>query len=341
MRHFNDLRDFSVEEINQLLDIAFMLKKADKRGACPQLLKDRSLGMIFAESSTRTRVSFEVAMTKLGGHAVYMKPGEIHLGKAETVKDSALVLSRFLDVIMARVHGHDEILELAEHATVPVINGMTEYLHPCQALCDLMTMVEFMPAGKELKDAKMAFIGDCTDYENVGTALSHLLPRFGAELIYGSPKEYTGDDAFYEPARKACEEGGGKFSIVEDAKEAVKDADFIYASVMWYAGYDENEQRRRDIFMPNYQITEELASLASPEAKFMHYLPALRGYEMTDGIMDHERSVLWDQAENRMYSEMAILVYLLYPSIKLNTASEAQKAVHKAKIEDYLEEILL
>lgn len=340
MRNFTDLRDFSTEEILQLVELAFKLKEADKHGACPQLLKDRSLGMIFAESSTRTRVSFEVGMTKLGGHAVYMKPGEIHLGKAETIKDSAIVLSRYVDALMARVHGHDEILELAEHATVPVINGMTEYLHPCQALCDLMTMIEFMPKDKKLEDVKLAFIGDCTDYENVGTALSHLLPRFGAEMVYGSPPEYTGDEDFYKPAREACAWGGGKFEIVEDPKEAVKDADFIYASVMWYAGYDENEARRREVFMPKYQISEELAELASPNAQFMHYLPALRGYEMTDGIMDHERSLLWDQAENRMYSEMAILVYLLYPSIKLGTASAAQKEFYRANVENYVEDIL-
>ena len=151
-RHFLNLADYSNEEIYELIELGRMLKCADKLGACPPLLHGASLGMIFDEPSTRTRISFEVAMTKLGGHALYLRPGEIHLGKSETVKDTALVMSRLLDAIEIRTSHDDEIAELAEHATIPVINGMGTYLHPCQALCDLMTISEHLPAGKALKD---------------------------------------------------------------------------------------------------------------------------------------------------------------------------------------------
>ena len=336
--HYLDLADFTNEEVLNMIELSRMLKRADKLGACPHLLEDRSLGMIFMESSTRTRISFEVAMTKLGGHALYLKPGEIHIGKSETVKDTALVLSRLVDAIEIRTTEDEDIAELAKHATVPVINGMGSYIHPTQALCDLMTMLENMPEGKDLSDVTLAFIGDATEYENCGTALSHILPRLGGNFIYASPEGYIADEEFYAPARKACELGGGTFTIVNDPEEAVKNADFIYSSVMWYEGYDADMEGRMKVFLPKYQLNEELAAKAPAHAKYMHYLPAQRGYEMTDGIMDSEMSLLWDQAENRLYSIMAILVKLLKGT--KHEASDALKAEQKAKIEAWMVENL-
>lgn len=335
-RNYLDLMDYTNEEVYKMIDLGMMLKRADKLGACPHLLEGKSLGMIFAESSTRTRISFEVAMTKLGGHALYLRPGEIHLGKSETVKDTALVMSRLLDAIEIRTVEDEDIAGLAEYASVPVINGMGYYLHPCQCLCDLLTIAEHLPEGKKLSDITMTFIGDATIYENVGTALSQILPRLGANFIYCVPEGYVAEDSFYEPVYKACEEGGGTFKILHDPKEAVKDADFIYSSVMWYDGYDANKEKRMKDFLPTYQVNDELISCAPDHCMFMHYLPAQRGYEMTDSAMDHERSLLWDGAENRLYGEMAILVYIMYNSCK--RPSEAVINQEKARIETWIAE---
>ncbi|MGG5317670.1 ornithine carbamoyltransferase [Enterococcus sp. AZ072] len=336
VRHFLDLMDFSNEEVYKMIDLSRKLKRADKLGACPKILEDMSLGMIFAESSTRTRISFEVAMTKLGGHGLYLRPGEIHLGKSETVKDTALVMSRLLDAVEIRTCEDEDIAELAEHADVPIINGMGTYLHPVQCLCDLVTMSEHLPEGKEISDITLTFIGDATIYENVGTALSHILPRLGANFIYAVPEGYEAEESFYAPVQKAIEEGGGTFSIMHDPVEAVKNADYIYSSVMWYEGFDSDREKRTKDFLPKYQINEELAAQAPDHAMFMHYLPAQRGYEMTDAIMDHERSLLWDQAENRLYGEMGLLVYLLEPLKK--KASAEVKAQETARIETWIAE---
>lgn len=336
--HFLDLMDFTNEEVYELIELGRMLKRADKLGACPHLLDGASLGMIFDEPSTRTRISFEVAMTKLGGHALYLRPGEIHLGKSETVKDTALVMSRLLDAIEIRSCADDEIAGLAQHASIPVINGMGTYLHPCQCLCDLMTMAEHLPKGKALSDVTLVFVGDATIYENVGTALSHILPRLGARFVYCVPEGYIADDEFYAPAYRACEEGGGTFEIVHDPKKAVENADYIYSSVMWYDGFDSDREKRMNDFLPDYQINEKLIAHAPDHAMFMHYLPAQRGYEMSDAVMDHERSLLWDGAENRLYGEMAILVKLMYAEHK--RASAEVKAHQKALIEAWIAEKL-
>lgn len=336
VRHFLDLLDYTNKEIYDMIELAKMLKRADKMGACPKLLEGRSLGMIFDEPSTRTRISFEVAMTKLGGHGLYLRPGEIHLGKSETVKDTALVMSRLLDAIEIRTCADQDIAELAEYATIPVINGMGTYLHPCQCLCDLVTISEHLPAGKTLSDITLAFIGDATIYENVGTALSQLLPRLGANFIYAAPEGYIADDSFYAPVYRSCEEGGGTFQIVHDPKKAVEHADFIYSSVMWYEGFDANKEKRMRDFLPDYQVNAELAACAPEHCQFMHYLPAQRGYEMTEEIMDHPRSLLWDGAENRLYGEMALLVYLLYRASP--RPSHEVKCWQKAEIEAWIAE---
>lgn len=335
-RNYLDLMDYTNKEVYDMLELGKMLKHADKLGACPKLLEGKSLGMIFAEPSTRTRISFEVAMTKLGGHGLYLRPGEIHLGKSETVKDTALVMSRLLDAIEIRTCEDEDIAGLAEYATIPVINGMGYYLHPCQCLCDLLTICEHLPEGKKLSDITMTFIGDATIYENVGTALSQILPRLGANFIYCVPRGYVADEDFYAPVRKACAEGGGTFEIMHDPKEAVKNADYIYSSVMWYDGYDADKEKRMKDFLPDYQVNEELIKYAPEHCMFMHYLPAQRGYEMSDAIMDHKRSLLWDGAENRLYGEMALLVYIMYNNCK--RPSDEVKNQEKAALETWISE---
>ncbi|MCP4819679.1 MAG: ornithine carbamoyltransferase [Shimia sp.] len=335
MKNFIDPLDFTNKQILDLVDLTLMLKKFDKMDACPELLKGKSLGMIFEESSTRTRISFEVAMTKLGGHALYLRPGEIHMGtRYESLYDTAKVISRFCDVICARVHEHDDMLDFARHVDVPLINAMTWTLHPCQVLCDLATMIEQKKPGKELKDLTVAWIGDTSDYECVANNHAQFLTRFGITLYHVSPEGFRLTGENLARAEAAAEQGGGKFIVTTDAEEAIKNADFVYTGTLWYHGQEDDAERRKEIFIPNFQVNEDIFAKAPDHAKFMHYLPAIRNAEVTDGVMDHERSIIFDQAENRLYSEMALLVSLL------NGAEEdkAQKAYAKACVKDFLKE---
>ena len=347
MKHFFDLWDYSTDEIMKMVEMTRMLKKADKKGACPKLLADASLSMIFAAPSTRTRVSFEVAMTKLGGHGLYLRPGELHLGDRETIKDTAKVLSGMTDAIIARVEDHKDIEELAKWAEVPVINGMTEYIHPTQALCDLVTIVENLPEGKELSDITLTFIGDTTLADCVATALSQLLPRFGATVIFASPKGYAANDDMghkmdnlTDRAHEACELGGGRFIITNDPVEAVKDADYVYTGPWWYHGYEDEktQELRRKVFSENYQVNMNLMKNAPEHVQFMHYMPALRDIEVTSDVMDWEQSLIFEEAENRLHTEKGILAWLVYPELKKKRASEALKLAEQARAEAYLDE---
>ncbi|MCP4819680.1 MAG: ornithine carbamoyltransferase [Shimia sp.] len=341
MKNFIDPWDFSTDELMQLVDFIILLKKADKLGACPKLLEDASLGMIFAAPSTRTRVSFEVAMTQLGGHALYLRPGELHLGSRESIKDTALVLSRMVDCIMARIHSPEDMEELSKWATVPVINGMTDYNHPTQALCDLVTIVENMPEGKTLADITLTFVGDTTLFECVLNTMNQILPRFGGNVVFASPKGYSlyDDDSEYREkliarAEEACKLGGGTFTVLDDPIEAVKNADFIYTGPWTYHGNEHEKKERDKVFMPKFQVNEDLISHAPDHAQFMHYGPALRGVEMSEGVMDHERSLLVDEAENRLHTEKGLLAWYIYPN--LNKASAEVKAAMQAEAELFL-----
>ncbi len=343
MKDFIDPWDFSTDELMQLVDFIIMLKKADKMGACPKLLENASLGMIFAAPSTRTRVSFEVAMTKLGGHALYLRPGELHLGSRESIKDTAQVLSRMADCIMARIHSHEEMKELSKWATVPVINGMTDYNHPTQALCDLVTICENMPEGKTLADITLTFIGDTTLFECVLNTMNQILPRFGGNIVFASPEGYSiyDDTSEYRDqlisrANQACEIGGGTFTVLNDPVEAVKNADFIYTGPWVYHGNEHEKEERDRVFMPKFQVNAELIKHAPAHAQFMHYGPALRGVEMSEEIMDHERSLLVEEAENRLHTEKGLLAWYMYP--QLRKASPELKAQKKAEAEAYLQE---
>ncbi|MCM0754541.1 ornithine carbamoyltransferase [Desulfovibrio aminophilus] len=312
-KNFIHVYDFSQEEILDVLELIRLLKVADKGGRTPRLLDGASLGMIFEEPSTRTRVSFEVAATKLGGHALYLKPGEIHLGERESLADTARVLSRMCDVIVARCWKHETILGLAKHSTVPVINGLTDYNHPTQALCDLFTMREHLPAGKTIHDLKVTFIGDAT---NVCSSTLFATTLMGMDFTQAAPKAYQAPKAWVEIGRANVARYGGSVTITENVEEAVQEADIIYTDLWWWCGQEAEIPDRRKAFMPRYQVNGQLFSRAPAHCKLMHCLPASRGVEATDEILDSPRSIIFDQAENRLHAEKGILAWLVAPTLK-------------------------
>jgi len=313
IKHFLDTQDFTATEIIQLLDLIRVLKDADNARCLPPLLDGTSLGMIFEEPSTRTRVSFEVAMTKLGGHALYLKPGEIHLGERESLSDTAKVLSRMCDIIMARTLKHETILELAKHATVPVLNGLTDYNHPTQVLCDVFTMQEHMPMGKKLNDLNVTFVGDAT---NVLSSLMHICTQLGMNFTHAAPKVYQPPKSWIDIAKENCLKSGGTLHITDDVDQAVSKADFIYTDLWWWVGQENEIPDRRKAFMPKYQVNTDLLKKAPSHVKLMHCLPASRNVEATDGALDSEHSIIFDQAENRLHTQKALLVKFLYPILK-------------------------
>ncbi|NJD58576.1 MAG: putrescine carbamoyltransferase [Anaerolineales bacterium] len=331
LKHFIDTQDFSKDELLDIIQLTRLIKTADKQGCTPKLLADASLGMIFEEPSTRTRVSFEVAMTELGGHALYLKPGEIHLGIRESLYDTAQVLSRMCDVIMARTLQHDTVVNLAKHATVPVINGLTDYNHPTQVVCDTLTMIEHMPDGKKLEDLNVTFIGDAT---NVLSSLMLICTRLGMHFTQAAPVKYQAPAKWVEWAQENCKVSSGSVRLTDDPVEAVSQADFIYTDLWWWVGQEEQIPERRAAFMPNYQVNLQLFEKAPAHCKFMHCLPASRGVEATDEVMDHPRSIIFDQSENRLHTEKGLLVYFVYP--RLQHPSEALKAYHKGQVEAHL-----
>jgi len=334
LRHFIDTQDYTKTEILELIELIRLIKAADKQGCTPKLLANMSLAMIFEEPSTRSRVSFEVAMTELGGHALYLKSGEIHLGVRETLYDTAQVLSRMCDGIMARTLKHETMINLAKYATVPVINGLTDYNHPTQVVCDTLTMIEHIPKGKKLENLHVTFIGDAT---NVLSSLMLITTRMGMHFIQAAPKKYQAPARWVEWAKQNCAQSGGSVSMTEDPVIAIKNADYIYTDLWWWVGQEDQIPERRAAFMPTYQVNRQLFEKAPSHCQFMHCLPASRGVEATDYVMDHPRSIIFDQSENRLHTEKGLLVYLLYP--RLQRPTEARKASHQKKISKFLEKI--
>lgn len=313
MRHLIDTQDFDRDEIEQLLELIALLKQADRDGAVPPLLAGSSLAMIFEEPSTRTRVSFEVAMTKLGGHALYLKPGEIHLGVRESLYDTAKVLSRMCDAIEARTLKHETVLALARDSEVPVINGLSDFNHPTQAICDIFTMREHLPEGRRLEDCTVVFVGDRT---NVCSSTMFITTQFGMRFVHAAPAAYQAPPEWVEVAQRNCDLHGGEVIVTEDVEEAVREADFIYTDLWWWVDQEEEIPQRRAAFMPRYQVNAELLARAPGRAKFMHCLPASRGVEVTDEVIDSPRSIVFDQAENRLHAEKGILAWLVGPTVK-------------------------
>jgi len=331
LRHFIDTQDFSKEELLELIELVRLIKNADKHGATPRLLPDASLAMIFEEPSTRTRISFEVGMVELGGHALYLKPGEIHLGSRESIYDTARVISRMVDVIMARTLKHETVTKLAEGATVPVINGLTDYNHPTQVVCDVFTMMEHIPVGKKLEDLNVTFIGDST---NVLSSLMLICTRLGMHFTHGAPKKYQPPTTWVEIANENCRKSGSTLSITDDPVEAVRQADFIYTDLWWWVGQEDQIPERRAAFMPKYQVNMDLLKKAPAHCKFMHCLPASRGVEATDEVMDSPQSIIYDQSENRLHTEKGLLAWLVYPRLK--RPSKDLRGFHTAQVESYL-----
>ena len=327
LRHFIDTQDFTKQELLDLIELTRRIKAADTERCTPKLLQDASLAMIFEEPSTRTRVSFEVAMTELGGHALYLKPGEIHLGVRESMYDTAKVLSRMCDVIFARTLKHATITELARHAEVPVINGLTDYNHPTQVVCDVLTMTEHMSSGKKLEDLNVTFIGDAT---NVLSSLMLICTRMGMNFTHAAPEKYQAPADWQMWAAQNCRESGGSLTITDDPVAAIREADFIYTDLWWWVGQEDQIPERRAAFMPDYQVNKTLFEKAPSHCKFMHCLPASRDVEATDEVMDHPRSIIFDQSENRLHTEKGLLVYFVYPRLK--QPSELQMESHKSKI---------
>lgn len=336
MRNFIDTQDFTKAELLTLLDLCRLLKAADNERALPRLLANASLGMIFEEPSTRTRISFEVAMTKLGGHALYLKPGEIHLGVRESIKDTSRVISRMVDAIEARTIKHQTLLALAEFATVPVINGLTDYNHPTQVLCDIFTILEKMPPDKRLEDVRITFIGDAT---NVCASLLMVCTKMGMHFTHCAPTAYQAPLPWREIGAFNCLVSNGSLTITDDPEQAVKDADFIYTDLWWWVGQEIEIPERTEAFMPRYQVNDSLFALAPKSAKFMHCLPASRGVEVTDSVMDGPQSIIYDQSENRLHMEKAILVAFIDPHLK--RPSQALKDQHAQKIARFLTETAL
>jgi putrescine carbamoyltransferase len=332
LTHFIDTQDFSKAELLDIIELTRLIKHADKEGCSPKLLSDASLAMIFEEPSTRTRVSFEVAMTELGGHALYLKPGEIHLGVRESLYDTAQVLSRMCDVIMARTLKHETIINLAKHAIVPVINGLTDYNHPTQVVCDVFTMLEHIPAGKKLEDINITFIGDAT---NVLSSLMLICTRLGMNFTQAAPKKYQAPANWFHWAKENCIISGGTVKLTENPFEAIREADFIYTDLWWWVGQEDQIPERRAAFMPAYQVNQQLFNKAPAHCQFMHCLPASRGVEATDEVMDHPRSIIFDQSENRLHTEKGLLVYLVYPRLK--RPSDELKVFHKQNVVGFLE----
>ncbi len=304
MKHFLSIADLTIEELWQVLKLAVELKAEWQRGGNEPILKGKTLGMIFQKPSLRTRVSFEMAMIHLGGQALYLSPNEIQLGKRESVADVARVLSGYVDGIMARVFAHQDIEELAAHSRAPVINGLSDYSHPCQAIGDLLTVYE---QRQELKGLKLVFVGDGN---NVANSLLLAGGRLGMDVTVVSPRGYEPHPAVVRLAHEFAAAHGSQITISNDPLTAVQGADVIYTDV-WASMGQETEAEERAKRFVGFQISEELVARASAEVLIMHCLPAHRGQEITDAVADGSHSVIFPQAENRLHGQKAILALCL------------------------------
>jgi ornithine carbamoyltransferase len=302
-RNFVDLADFNRDELRAILDEAHELKRKQRNGEPHEILKGKSLAMIFMKSSTRTRVSFEVGMTQLGGHALYLQPSGTQLGRGETIADTAKVLSRYCDVIMARVFGHNEVVELAEHATVPVINGLSDFNHPCQIMADMMTIEEHK--GK-LEGLKIAYVGDSN---NVSNSIMQGCTIMGMDVAIGSPKGYTPSEEIIKRADSLSKNHKTTLEIVNDPAAAVKGADVIYTDTFFSMGQEKSKEKE-DALMP-FQVNRNLVGKANDNVIVMHCLPAHRDEEIESVVMDGKHSVVFDQAENRLHAQKGIMALIV------------------------------
>ena len=303
-RHFTRVADWSRADLERVLELADQLKELQQRREEHHLLPGRTLGMIFQKPSTRTRVSFEVGIAQLGGTGLYLSAGDLQLGRGETLKDTATVLSRYLDGIMIRTFAQDDVEELAAHATIPVINGLTDSSHPCQALADVMTIRERL-AGAE--GVTVVYLGDGN---NVCASLMVACATLGLNFRAATPPGYEAPAQAVELARAAAEESGATVELLRDPQEAASGADVLYTDVWTSMGQeDERERRLRDL--QGYGINEQLVGLAGEDVIVLHCLPAHYGEEITEEVLYGPRSAVWDQAENRLHAQKALLALVI------------------------------
>ncbi|PRR92042.1 MULTISPECIES: ornithine carbamoyltransferase [unclassified Bacillus (in: firmicutes)] len=304
-KDFLSLKDFSIN------DIAYLIEKAEemKQNPYQDLFKGKTLAMIFEKSSTRTRVSFEAGMTQLGGHALFLSSNDLQIGRGETISDTAQVLSGYVDGIMIRTFEHEKVEELAQYASIPVINGLTDYSHPCQALADLLTIKE---AKGTLKGVKVAYIGDGN---NVAHSLMVGCAQLGCDIVVASPKGYEPLQEVTDTAREFAKQSGAEVIVTTDPIAAVQDADVIYSDVFTSMGQEAETEKRLAEFK-EYQVNDELMRHAAKDYIFLHCLPAHRGEEVTADIIDGPHSKVFQQAENRLHVQKALIKELMYQQTK-------------------------
>lgn len=298
------VNDLTLAEIEQIFDLTRQLKSEQSRQIAHHHLKGKTLGMIFQKSSTRTRVSFEVGMWQLGGMALFLSSNDLQIGRGEPVKDTARVLSRYVDGIMIRTFSHEEVEQLAHYADVPIINGLTDLLHPCQALTDLYTVQEYKG---DLAGRKLAYIGDGN---NMANSLLHACAKTGMHIAVATPGEYTVNADIVREAQAAAAKSGSVIELVNDPYIAVKNADVIYTDV-WASMGEQSKWQVRWQALARFQVNSELVAAANPDAIIMHCLPAHRDEEITEDVIESPQSVVFDQAENRLHVQKAIMALLM------------------------------
>ena len=289
------------EDVKYILDLASKIKAGEME---EKPLKGKTLAMIFQKSSTRTRLSFDVGMYQLGGRAIFLSSNDLQMGRGEPILDTAKVLSRFVDGIMIRAIKHSDVEELAEHSDVPVISGLTDLEHPCQALADMLTIKEHLG---DLEGKKICFVGDGN---NVCNSLLLIAPLLKMDMSVACPKGYEPNEAILETAREYASENGTEITVSDDIGVALENVDLVYTDV-WVSMGDEAEAAQRKLDFAPFQVNSDLMSLANDGAIFMHCLPAIRGQEVTSDVIDGPQSVIYDEAENRMHAQKAVLYYYL------------------------------
>ena len=303
-KDFLTLADYSKEDIINLFEYSAQLKRDVKKGMFSKVLENKTLAMIFEKNSTRTRVSFETGMLQLGGHALFLSSNEIQLGRGETIADTARVLSRYNDGIMIRTFGHDKVTELSKWATIPVINGLTDSYHPCQALADYFTIYE---REKDITKVKLTYIGDGN---NVANSLLMGAAILGCDIAVATPKKFEPEYSVVEKAYKLAAKSSSKITITNNIDEAVAGADYLYTDVWVSMGQEKETAKKKKIF-EKFKIDDKLIKKTGKDAKVLHCLPAHRGEEITDEVMDGRHSIVFDQAENRLHCQKAVMCALM------------------------------
>jgi ornithine carbamoyltransferase len=303
-KDFLAISDYSPADLQEMLDLAVTLKKEHFNGGNKPLFKGKTLAMVFQKPSLRTRMSFDMAMRHMEGDALYISPEEIGLGKRESIADVSRVLSGYVDAIMARVFGHADVLELAKWSSIPVINGLSDYNHPCQGMADALTIIEKFGS---LKGLNVTYVGDGN---NVAVSLMHICAKLGGNFTIANPEDYDIVPKAIEDAQKFAKVSGSTLKFIRDPHEAVKNAHVIYTDTWTSMGQEAETEKRKKVFPP-YQVNTQLVSEADKDVIVMHCLPAHRGQELTDDVADGSHSVIFPQAHNRLHAEKAVLAKLL------------------------------